>query len=149
MVHPLGVAAKGSVWYLVAGTEAGLRTFRVDRITSVDATGEPVERPADFDLAEAWRMITDEVDQKRAPVVAHAVADPAIVGWLRMGLGTRLRIGPTAADGRVELELRGHMVESLAGELAGYGQRIEIARPAGAAGAPGGASAPSSRALYG
>jgi len=32
IVHPLGLAAKGSVWYLVADTEAGLRTFRVDRV---------------------------------------------------------------------------------------------------------------------
>lgn len=26
-VHPLGLASKGSTWYLVAGTDAGQRTF--------------------------------------------------------------------------------------------------------------------------
>ena len=31
LVHPLGLATKGSAWYLVADTDAGLRTFRVDR----------------------------------------------------------------------------------------------------------------------
>src|SRR5207249_1816284 len=41
VVHPLGLAAKGAVWYLVADTDAGLRTFRVDRISSVEPTGEP------------------------------------------------------------------------------------------------------------
>ena len=66
-VHPLGLAAKGTVWYLVADTDAGLRTFRVDRITAVDPTGRPVIRPDGFDLAEAWRLITDEVEQRRAP----------------------------------------------------------------------------------
>src|ERR1700716_3577247 len=30
-VHPLGLVAKGSVWYLVADTDAGMRTFRVWR----------------------------------------------------------------------------------------------------------------------
>src|SRR5947208_2287424 len=65
VVHPLGVAAKGSVWYLVADTDAGLRTFRIDRVTSVDRTGEPVVRPDGFDLATAWQMITDEVEQRR------------------------------------------------------------------------------------
>ncbi len=52
-VHPLGLAAKGTAWYLVADTEAGLRTFRVDRITAVVATGEPVVRPEGFELTEA------------------------------------------------------------------------------------------------
>ena len=28
LVHPLGLVSKASVWYLVAGTDAGLRTFR-------------------------------------------------------------------------------------------------------------------------
>ncbi|MDQ1449379.1 MAG: hypothetical protein QOC79_2350, partial [Actinomycetota bacterium] len=68
IVHPLGLAAKGSVWYLVADTEAGLRTFRVDRVTSAERTGEKAIRPDGFDLAEAWRLISAEVDQLRAPV---------------------------------------------------------------------------------
>ena len=29
LVHPLGLVEKGATWYLVAGTEKGLRTFRV------------------------------------------------------------------------------------------------------------------------
>ncbi len=45
VVHPLGLAAKGANWYLVGHTDAGQRTFRVDRVTSVDPTGEPVVRP--------------------------------------------------------------------------------------------------------
>ena len=39
VVHPLGLASKGPSWYLVADTEAGLRTFRVDRVTAVEPTG--------------------------------------------------------------------------------------------------------------
>src|SRR6516165_4407175 len=53
VVHPLGLASKGSVWYLVAGTDAGLRTFRVDRVTGVTAVGAAVVRPEAFDLSEA------------------------------------------------------------------------------------------------
>ena len=56
-MHPLGLAAKGTVWYMVAATDAGLRTFRVDRMTSVEPTGEPVVRPDGFELTEAWRLI--------------------------------------------------------------------------------------------
>ena len=74
VVHPLGLASKGSSWYLVASTADGLRTFRVDRITSVEPTGDPVVRPDGFDLAEAWRLIADEVDQRRTPLVARGTA---------------------------------------------------------------------------
>src|SRR6202034_4367942 len=47
-VHPLGLVAKGRVWYLIANTDAGLRTFRLSRIQTLDVTTDPVDRPADF-----------------------------------------------------------------------------------------------------
>jgi predicted DNA-binding transcriptional regulator YafY len=128
-VHPLGLASKGPVWYLVARTEAGQRTFRVDRVTSVARTDDPVERPADFDLATAWAGITDTVEELRLPVRAEARVAPDVVGILRMMFGRRVRIGPTGDDGRVEVEVRGHHVPALAGELAGLGARVEVLGP--------------------
>ena len=96
VVHPLGVAAKGTVWYLVGDTDAGMRTFRVDRVRAVESTGEPVVRPDGFDLAEAWKLITENVDQLRTPVRARAVVAGDYVGLCRMIFGSRLRIGPAA-----------------------------------------------------
>ena len=129
LVHPLGLAAKGTTWYLVADTEAGLRTFRIDRVTAVEPTGEPVVRPEGFDLEAAWQLISDEVDERRAPVRARALAAPAIVPVLQWTLGTRVRIGPAAPDGRAEVELRGHSERSLAGEIAGFGADVEVLDP--------------------
>lgn len=129
VVHPFGLAAKGAVWYLVAGTDAGLRTFRVDRITSVAPTGDPVAKPDGFDLAEAWALIADEVDRKRTPILAQAAAAPDTVWMVRAVLGNRVRIGPTGDDGRVRLEMRGHSVRSLAGEIAGFGAGLEVLEP--------------------
>jgi predicted DNA-binding transcriptional regulator YafY len=128
-VHPLGLASKGSVWYLVADTDAGLRTFRVDRVTAVTPTGDPAVRPRGFDLESAWRLITAEVDEVRTPVRVTAVAAPAIVVYLRYSFGTRVRIGPAGADGRVPVEVRGHSCESVAGELAGFGGAVEVLEP--------------------
>jgi len=130
VVHPLGLAAKGTTWYLVADTEAGLRTFRVDRMTSVEPTGEAVVRPQGFDLPEAWRLITDEVEQRRTPVHAQALATPDTVPVCRWVLGNRVQIGPTGPDGRVEVQLRGQSVRSLAGEIAGLGGGLEVLEPA-------------------
>jgi predicted DNA-binding transcriptional regulator YafY len=113
----------------VADTDAGQRTFRVDRITSVERTGRTVTRPPDFDLPTAWRLITDEFDQRRTPVRARVLAEPGVVRWCRGTFGSRVRIGPAGPDGRVELELRGHHVRSLAAELAGFGGSVEVLEP--------------------
>ncbi|MGQ0743591.1 MAG: helix-turn-helix transcriptional regulator [Acidimicrobiales bacterium] len=129
IIQPLGLAAKGDVWYLVAGTEAGVRTFRVDRMSSVSPTGRPAEPPVGFDLAEAWSLISESVDQRRAPVVAQVVAVPRAAGWCRAMLGTRAKVGPPGPDGRVTLALRGHSIESLACELAGFGSWVEVTEP--------------------
>jgi predicted DNA-binding transcriptional regulator YafY len=131
VVHPLGLASKGPSWYLVADTDTGLRTFKVDRMTSVEPTGEKVVRPDGFDLAEAWRMITEEVGRKQLPVRAHGFVAPDAVGLLRMILGTRVRLGPAAADGRVEVEVSGWSEVSVAGELAGLGSALELVEPPG------------------
>ena len=71
LVHPLGLVEKGVTWYLVAGTDKGLRTFRVNRIRALEVTDDPAERPAGFDLAETWRSVVDEVEGKRAVVQAR------------------------------------------------------------------------------
>jgi predicted DNA-binding transcriptional regulator YafY len=128
-VHPLGLATKGTVWYLVADTEAGLRTFRVDRVTSVERTGAPVVRPDGFDLTEAWKLITEQVDERRTPLRARAHVDPGMLNIVRWVLGSRVRIGPARDDGRVDVEIRGHNVVALAAEIAGFGADVEVVDP--------------------
>jgi predicted DNA-binding transcriptional regulator YafY len=130
VVHPLGLASKGPSWYLVADTEAGLRTFRVDRVTAVEPTGEAVVRPEGFDLAEAWKLITESVDASwRSRLEARGAATPETVQILRMVFGTRIRIGPTRTDGRVDVEIGGSDPRQLAGELAGFGAGLEVLEP--------------------
>ncbi|GGZ50970.1 transcriptional regulator [Streptomyces inusitatus] len=130
-VHPLGIVAKGPSWYLVSNTEAGRRTFRIDRVSSADPTGDPVHRPEDFDLAESWREIADEIDRERTPLQLRAVCPPHRVGLLRMALGDRLEVGGPTADGRVEVVIRGHSEYLLAGELAGLVEYLEVTGPPG------------------
>ncbi len=128
-VHPLGLATKGEIWYLVADTAAGLRTFRIDRIASVAPSGERVVRPDGFILADAWKLIADEVDKKRAPAWARGSADPELLWVLRTSMGSRLQIGGATPDGRIEVEVRGHSPRALAGEIAGFGAKLQIHEP--------------------
>lgn len=130
-VHPLGIVAKGPAWYLVADTEAGRRTFRIDRVSSVVSTDEPVRRPEGFDLAESWREIADEVDRRRTPLEAQAVCSPDGLGLLRTVLGGRLEVGGSAGDGRIEVVIRGHNEYALAGEIAGLVEWLEVTGPPG------------------
>lgn len=130
-VHPLGIVAKGPTWYLVSTTEAGRRTFRIDRVTSVESTDDPVRRPEGFDLAESWREIADEVDRKRTPLEAQAVCAPDGLGLVRMVLGGRLDVGGSRPDGRIEIVIRGHNEYAIAGEVAGLVEWVEIIGPPG------------------
>jgi len=51
-VDPWGLVDKDDVWYLVAGTARGQRTFRVDRMQDVLVTEVVAERPADLELGD-------------------------------------------------------------------------------------------------
>lgn len=128
-VHPLGIVAKGSTWYLVSNTDAGRRTFRVDRVSSVHPTDDPAHRPGDFNLAESWRRIADEVDRRRTPLEIQAVSTPEGIGKLRMTLGARLDVGGSTTDGRIEVVIRGYNEYALAGELAGLIEWLEVTDP--------------------
>jgi predicted DNA-binding transcriptional regulator YafY len=130
-VHPLGIVAKGATWYLVSNTEAGRRTFRIDRVSSVELTDDRVQRPEGFDLAASWREIADEVDRKRTPLEAQATCTPDGLGPLRMMLGRRLEVGGSTPDGRIEIVIRGHDEFALAGELAWLTEWLEVTGPQG------------------
>ncbi len=129
VVHPLGVALKGTVWYLVAGTDDGLRTFRASRVSSVEQTGDAVVRPQGFDLPGTWRSIVEIVDKLRSPAAVSVLADPGIIDALYWVFEGQVEVAEAAGGGRLPVTVRGHRVESLAAQLAPFGRRLEILAP--------------------
>ena len=113
----------------MAGTDAGLRTFRVSRVRSVTVTDRPVERPEDFDLEEAWREVVEAMDERRGAVRARALADPRAIGWLRNRFGRHLRVGERRDDGRVEVEVGAWTHGALAYEMVAFGPYVEVLEP--------------------
>ena len=87
LVDPWGMVDKDDVWYLLAGTERGQRTFRVDRIVAAEATDEPASRPDDFTLDEAWRQVVDEVEERRSRTWATVVVPTRYVHVLHDQFG--------------------------------------------------------------
>jgi predicted DNA-binding transcriptional regulator YafY len=132
-VDPLGLAAKAGASYLVAGTGRGLRMFRLDRVTSAEPTGEPVTRPADFDLATAWRAAAARIEDRLHAATVTARAEPGALRLLARLFGARLRTDPEGAepgpDGRVPVTIDGPSPEAVAGQLAGLGARVEVVAP--------------------
>ena len=55
-IDPFGLVSKAGVWYLIARTseELEMRSFRVERMRSVEELATRFERPADFDLERYW-----------------------------------------------------------------------------------------------
>jgi predicted DNA-binding transcriptional regulator YafY len=129
IVHPLGLVSKGTVWYLVADTDAGLRTFRLWRVQSVELTNDPVRRPPRFDLAETWQGIVARLDEQRQTKRVEALADPSIMGWLRGHFGNRLSIGGPLDDGRVAVEIGFPPSHDASLDLAGYSFGLEVINP--------------------
>jgi predicted DNA-binding transcriptional regulator YafY len=62
-IDPLGLVAKAGVWYLVARYGDEMRTFRADRVLSLDVTAQRFERPRGFDLDEYWREWSDRFER--------------------------------------------------------------------------------------
>lgn len=61
----------------------------------------------------------------RARVLVGAEEVP-LIRWM---FGIRLRIGPAAPDGRIEVDVGGSDERALAGELAGLGAILEVIEP--------------------
>ena len=130
-VHPFGLVTKASVWYLVAGTTKGQRTFRVSRVQSVASTGEPAERPADFDLAAAWEAITERFGSQM--VAQDVTAEATVEGWtiapIRNLWATKLSVLRRQDDGRFQVRVAAPTIPILAYGFAGLGPAVEVGSP--------------------
>ena len=131
LVDPLGLVAKGSVWYFVAAVDGNVRSYRVSRVQSVELTDTPCIRPLDFDLALFW-------EQSAAKFRAHLPRYQAIVRVRpeiipRMPYAGRFarleQVFEPDADGWVRVSLR-FDVEEMASEYAlGFGSQLEVLEP--------------------
>lgn len=83
LIEPLGLVAKGSVWYLVAVAEGEVRNYRVSRIQSVEWREERFSRPDSFDLAQYWKMSTQAFLEALPHVEVQVKGHPSILPRLK------------------------------------------------------------------
>lgn len=125
-VDPWGLVDKDDVWYLVAGTEQGRRTFRLDRVTDATVTDDVADRPDDLELAAVWAEVVDEVEGMRSSTTVAILVDPEVVPWLRSQFGRHGRADDPGPDGRVPMEVAAPTPAMVARQLAGWGSAVEL-----------------------
>lgn len=129
LVTPYGLVNKDGVWYLIAGTDRGARTFRVDRVSSFDITDTHAGRPADFDLHQFWDDVVARMEGNRSSVAATVVVAPNLESVLKKRFGRHCEHMGTLPDGRLQLRVAAHLPTSLAEALAGFGGAVDVTEP--------------------
>jgi predicted DNA-binding transcriptional regulator YafY len=131
VVDPLGLVAKGTMWYLIAATEGGIRTYRVARIRAATVLDAPCTRPPDFDLAAYWAASSASfvANLPRVPVTIRVSPDalPYVNG--SGGYGRIEATGPTDADGWTTLHMALDSEDEACGYLFRFGTQIELLGP--------------------
>lgn len=131
-LHPYGLVSKNGVWYLLAGTDRGRRTYRLSRLHRVTVTEQAAELPEGLDLASEWASAErDFLARTRSVEVELEVADRAVLfmtsvfrGWA--GVDER----PGAQPGWRRFVLSLPHAPGAAGQLAAFGGDVRVLAPA-------------------
>jgi proteasome accessory factor C len=126
-LEPYGIVQHGGAWYVVGRCllRGDTRTFRVDRIIGLSATGATFPPPHDFDL-EAYRrdrLFVPGADAVTVTVKLDALAVTRIGASWPAGRLERL------PDGGALLEMECDGLEWALGWVLGHGEHAEIVAP--------------------
>lgn len=84
-VDPLGLVAKGSVWYLVAAVDGEPRTYRVSRVREAVVLTDPAQPVEGFRLRSWWELQQRDFAERLPRHPVRALARGNALEWLRMG----------------------------------------------------------------
>ena len=130
VVDPWALVDKDDVWYLIAGTPAGRRTFRLDRIVAVSVLSSVFARPPSLDVARVWDEVVGEMESRRSRVSAVVVVPPVLVPVLQAEFGRHCSVLGSSDDGRTRVSVAAHMPRAVAEQLAGHGSSVVVESPA-------------------
>jgi predicted DNA-binding transcriptional regulator YafY len=131
LVDPLGLVAKGSVWYLVAAVDGDVRSYRVSRIQEVKITDQPCVRPVGFDLAAFWEESSAKFKTSLPKYTATLRASSFVIPRLPYG-GRFARVehvGELEEDGWVKVAMRFQFEEEACEYVLSFGTQVEVLEP--------------------
>lgn len=126
-LDPYGIVHHAGAWYLVAHCHkrGDTRTFRIDRVASLDITASRFEIPADFDL-ETYRREHIYVPSADA-VAVHVHLDP--LAKARVGASWPVGTVTHHPDGSADIVIDCEGLEWVTGWVLGFGQHAWIVHP--------------------
>lgn len=131
-VDPLGLVAKGSVWYLVAAAAGGdVRWYRVSRISKARVLEEAVRTPEGFDLAAFWQRSSAEFKSSIPRFYATFRVHPEVLPrlWAAGRFAKVERMGEVDGEGWTRVEMRFQFEEEAAEVALSFGARLEVLDP--------------------
>ncbi len=128
VVDPWGLVDKDGIWYFLAGTADGQRTFRIDRIQGAVLTGTPSARPENFELASAWDSVVTKVEQRRSLTTAVILVPARFLDVFQHQHGRHCTVLEQAGD-QVRVELTAPRPLDIARNVAGWGAMITVESP--------------------
>lgn len=131
MGNPLGLVAKGSVWYMIVAIEGQPRTYRVSRVRSAELLDDLFERPQGFDLAAHWVESSARFTERIPRFPAMLRVAPGALNAVRAG-GRYTRIereDPPDADGWARTVMLFEDDHSACEYVLSYGPQIEVIEP--------------------
>jgi predicted DNA-binding transcriptional regulator YafY len=128
LVDPLGLVARGSVWYLVASKEGELRTYRVSRIREATINEQESVTPDKFDLATYWETSTAEFRERLPRYYATFLVAPSVMRWVRY---RSWRLEEEKEEGnRLRIRVRFDAQEEGLQFALSFGAEVEVIEPA-------------------
>lgn len=131
LVDPLGLVAKGSIWYLVAAVGSEVRNYRVSRIQEAQVLDQPCIRPLDFDLAAYWTQSSAQFKASlpRYPVTVR-IPQTALPRIYSAGRFIQVeQADPPDELGWIQLRLLFQIEEEACGYLLSFGSQLEVVEP--------------------
>jgi predicted DNA-binding transcriptional regulator YafY len=131
MGDPLGLVAKGSVWYMIVAIEGQPRTYRVSRVRSAELLDDLFERPSGFDLAAHWEESSSRFTERIPRFPATLRVAPGALNAVRAGgrYTPVAREEPPDADGWARVVILFDDDHSACEFILSYGPQVEVIEP--------------------
>ena len=133
VIDPLGLVAKGSVWYLIGSVDGGEpRTYRVSRVLGAEVLDQPARRPPAFDLAAHWAQSSAEFVAALPRFMVTLRADQAILQRLRWASRWSKveQVGEPDARGWCTVVVRFEEAWNALEYILSFGPSVEVLEPA-------------------
>jgi predicted DNA-binding transcriptional regulator YafY len=131
VVDPLGLVAKGSLWYLIATADGDTRTYRVSRVQHAEALDASAVRPPGFDLAEYWARSAAEFLTRlpRHPARVRIAPDALAEIWTPGSYAHVEHVGEPEPDGWHTVDLMLETEDYACRYVLGFGPRMVVLEP--------------------